>query len=544
MKPDQIAASEHVRPVTPQSVIGPAFGPILVGITVLLGSFSNFLAYHKYPFLTYEVGIIAASLIAVAAIAGILYRGQRAWGRILMEVLLATIAVDLNTDGFILPVLAAVATLLANLVLKKPVLPLLGITGSIVLITSLCGLTDHREWMSEKLGAQSTPASNAPAVLHIILDEHIGVEGLRSDNPASPAMKAFLKEFYISHGFRLFGRAHSEYLQTVNSVPQILNYGGRSNGAASLSGGSAGKNKYFDQLRREGYNLHIIQSEWFEMCSAASFRSCKTYWSPSLQVIATSSMNTGDRRRIILFKFLSLSDIALEFDKIYDRRVHKYFKRGINIPEFELKRHARSSTVTALAAFDELIEDVKFASPGDAYIAHILLPHFPYATNSECELLPLPWETKRPRSSLAARERASFEQIKCATAKVDEAIKAIAASTAGRNYIVIVHSDHGSRITKLDTNIEALGQFNDDDMLVSFSTLFAIKMPGLDAGYDDRAVTAASLLQWAMKSRQRPSDFSDIPLSDGAIVLTDREWHPRQSTKLPRSWIQPQTAPN
>lgn len=537
MTADPIAANEH------RTTHGSNLAPIVAGITVLLGSLANFLSYHNYPFMTYEVGIFAISFASVSAIAGVFYRGQRVWGKVLMEVMLTIIAVDLNTDGLILPMIAALATLIANLVMKKSVLPLLSMIGGIVLVTSLSGLTDSRDWMDEKQGTNHAPSSSAPAILHIILDEHIGIEGLPSNNPATPAMKAFLQEFYVSRGFRLFGRAHSQYFDSVNSVPQILNYGGAAHRNAGPGGTLVRRSNYFDQLQMENYNVHIVQSEWIEMCTAAPYQSCKTYWSPSLQIVGKSSMSVLDRGSLIFFKLLALSDVAEIVGYHYDRATKIYLKHGIDIPALELKRRSHTESVTALYAFDELIGDLKFASPGDAYIAHILLPHYPYVANSRCQLIPLPWEARQTRSSITDRELASFEQIKCATAKVDEAINAIAKSPAGKKVIVIVHGDHGSRITNLDPNVDNVGKFGDSEMLAGFSTIFAIRMPEFSPGLDDRPATAGNLLEWAMSSKQMPRGHSSLPRSDGTVVLADKRTQPRKLTKLPQSWVQSQTAP-
>ena len=52
-----------------------------------------------------------------------------------------------------------------------------------------------------------------PPVVHILLDEHIGIEGLGGD-AAADAMKERLRSFYVNNGFRLFGGAYSEVSST------------------------------------------------------------------------------------------------------------------------------------------------------------------------------------------------------------------------------------------------------------------------------------------------------------------------------------------
>lgn len=539
MEAASATSAEHSKSEPLKETNTPLAGAILAGALVLLGTFANFTAYQRYPFLTPEVMLVATSLTLLAVIMAVIYRGQRQWGRVFLEVLLVALAVDFNTMGFMLPGLAALAALTFLVALKKSALPLLAITGLIVLVSSLLGLSGSRGWINAKSGPQVAAAPGAPAILHVILDGHIGGDGLPANNPEAQAMKAFLQEFYVSNGFRFFARAHSQHLDTVHSVPRIFNYGGRSSGTASLTGGTLGANSYFNDLAGDGYRLNLLETEWLEMCSAAQFHSCKTFWSPSLETFPDLPLHWGDKAKILTLKFLELSDIVDWIAKYPDPTIARLSRLGIATPELAPDRQDRTSSVNGLAAFNQLIGDLKYASPGDAFIAHILLPHDPYALNARCELLPLPWMTRQYRSHLATRQLAYFNQTRCATAKLGEALQAISASAAGNNFIVIVHGDHGSLLTVRDPIIERSGprRHQDDlDEIASYSSLFAVRMPGLAPGYDNRPATVGALLQWVIRSKGRQSQ-PNFQVSDGAIILSDRNWRPRQRSKLPEYWL-------
>ena len=63
-----------------------------------------------------------------------------------------------------------------------------------------------------------------PRIIHLILDEHIGLEGIPTDIPEGMEVKSQLVEFYEKYGFKTFGGAYSHYSLTINSIPNLLNF--------------------------------------------------------------------------------------------------------------------------------------------------------------------------------------------------------------------------------------------------------------------------------------------------------------------------------
>ena len=61
------------------------------------------------------------------------------------------------------------------------------------------GAEVHRTGLTPHIAPAAAVA--LPAIVHIILDEHIGVEGLPATNPETPAIKQELRSFYQSRGF-------------------------------------------------------------------------------------------------------------------------------------------------------------------------------------------------------------------------------------------------------------------------------------------------------------------------------------------------------
>src|SRR5690606_5752666 len=148
---------------------------------------------------------------------GIVYRAMGDLGRLVLQLLLVFLALDINFDAIV----ASVGTFVIGLLLRRRILPFLGIASAVVLATGLAGIgigAGPTRGAAEAEAAVS-PVSGPPVLVHLILDEHIGVEGLLGDEPEIAAMRQRLRDFYVGQGFRLFGGAYSEYLHTVNAIP-------------------------------------------------------------------------------------------------------------------------------------------------------------------------------------------------------------------------------------------------------------------------------------------------------------------------------------
>lgn len=535
------ASASRIRGWQHQVAASPTFVAFLGGIMVLTASLANFLRFNDYPLLSPEVAWIILGFVAIAALAAWAYRGSERLGRALLEGLLVFLAIDLNADLIWLALAGGVLTAALALALKRSLMPFLGTMALIMFLVGLLGIGQQSVPASAKPVAPAAPAAKRPALLHLILDEHIGIEGLPADHPATPAMKQALSDFYLSRGFRLYGRAYSEHFHTVNSIPHILNYATPENYEESREGGHrVGPTPYFARLQQLGYRIHAYQSEYLDFCTDAKVVSCLDYSSSSLALVPATRLSTGEKAGLIAVQFSRLSDGVRGASALYQMAELALRERGITIPDMGLRLEGRTSTINALAAFDTLTADLAKAQPGDAYFAHILVPHYPYSLNADCTLAPTDfWLVRRDATSLARRESAYFDQLRCATAKLDTALRGFAASPGGRDGIVIVHGDHGSRITELDPIVENLGRFSDRDMISGFSTLFAVRAPGAAPGYDATVLPVATLVKALAQS-----DFQAVPPAKAApataiVTLDDAGWIPRKKHPLPRSWSTP-----
>jgi hypothetical protein len=520
----------------PEPVSAPsrpvAFRAALLAVAaVLAASFANFVSYHGYPPLRPEIGMVAAGLGAAAVAAAALYAALGRFGRAWFEGLVVLLAIDLNADILWLGLLAGAAVLLFAYAKRVSVLPFIAVLAAVVLATTLAGLGQRRPALARTEGRPAAAAA-APAILHIILDEHIGLAGI-----PDPAAREELARFYTARGFRLFARAYSNHFHTVNAIPDILNFGGTGTSEPSRTHLRTGRTAYLDLLAARGYPIHVYESDFADFCSDVDFASCTRYWSPSLQFVADLPIPPGEKARLIAFKFAGLSGLAAGLVRLYNDAAGNLGRKPDDQPRPGLDRWGISSSISGLAAFDALAADLRRARRGEAYFVHLLVPHYPYVAAPDCTILPPSrWEYRRSATPVTGREAAYHRQVGCVMAKLDRALAALAASPAGADAIVVVHGDHGSRITEVEPVANKAGRFSDRDLIAGFSTLFAVRGRAIAAGIDGAPAAVPDLLGSLARS-----DFgsTDIPRSAGTprmVMLDDNAWRPRRQVPLPAAW--------
>lgn len=428
----------------------------LTSALVLTACLVNFLRFQHYPLLKPEVGLVVLGIAALATLMAMIYQRMSLAGRSALEALLIMLAVDFGSSRLLFGLLAAAAALTIIVFIRRSLLPVVGTMAFFVLLLGVADIAQQKEAIGTRVAAETSPLADAPALVHIILDEHVGIEGLPRGNPRTPAMKAALKSFYQDRNFRLFGRAYSEHLWTADAIPHMLNFGGPKSAEARRYRRWVGPNPYFAQLERRGYRINVHQSGYLQYCIRQSVDSCTTYSASSLHPVATSLLSAGERAGLIGVRFTLRFTLAKMLVTEHFLPLRKRMReRGILLPDFGFELEARTGTMTALAAFDALIEDLADAHPGEAYFAHLLLPHFPHALTSDCRLRGTDsWVPLGSALPMHQREAAYFHQVRCATRKLDEALRSLAASPAGANAIVIVHGDHGSRIATVEPRVK------------------------------------------------------------------------------------------
>jgi len=494
------------------------------GAAVLLASLVNFLAYQHYPLLRPEIGIVVLALLALAAAVGFVYAVSGPLVRLLLQIYLVVVAVDLNTDGFV-AVAAAVAILI---VFNRHAMLFLRVTSVIVAVTALVTASSGPGGGSAVAAAGDGP-SDRPAILHLILDEHIGIEGILGDQPDHAGLREELKSFYLDNGFRLFGGAYSEYFRTVNAIPQMLNFGRLQPWTDRASERhSMNENAYFDRLGELGYRVRVLQTDFLDYCGHPAVADCRSERAANVSAIIGSRMTAPQKAWLIGLLLANRSGMLWVGLDTYDIMAIMARRYGLSWPRatYEIPNFG------ARAALNNLAGELSQARPGDAFFVHALLTHAPYLLNRDCRLR----EGWRDHVGETAeqREHAYLEQVSCATSKVRAALDALASSPAGANAIVIVHGDHGSRASE---NGDAKTSFTDEELVAGYSTLFAIRAPGLAAGYDPRPLPAWALLKAAAEAGFAAVEPRIDPGQTPSVMQEDADWKPVDRRALPQWWL-------
>lgn len=463
---------------------GPFSLGVAAGSAVLLCSLVNLLTYQHYPPLRLEAAIAAAMLVGIAAAVSAAYAASNRLGRCALEAFLVYLAIDLNWGAPKVGLAVAGAVFLFAAFLRRSVLKVLAVGATATLASILLWpASEDPKPPSGARQAAAGPADDLPLLVHIVVDEHVGLEGLPRENPRSASLKTHLIRFYLSHGFRLYGSAFSTYAETLHSIPEFLGAKKDPVWLGDRMGSTLGKTRYFDALLAQGYRLHVYQSNWLRYCEAYRMTACYRYRFDDLRPLLHTPISPLSKAGLILANLATLSRLSLHLPPAYDSLTEKLRARGVPIEPLALWHRAKVTSLNGMDAIDQLTRDLAVAQPGEAYFAHVLFPHSPYVAGPDCSIRPPgEWANTHAPSDLRRREDAYFDQVACATAKVDQALQAAERSPGGRRLVFIVQGDHGSRLT--EHQVDTIYANTDRDMMASYSALFAVRAPGVPAGYD------------------------------------------------------------
>ncbi len=495
----------------------------LVGGLALLASLLNFLAAHQYPLFTPEVLVICAFLVLVAALVAAVYARAGALLRAVLEVVLLFIVIDLNLNG----INEFLAIGLIMMVFFRHLMIFIGLAAAVVFASILPGIT----FVLPSANAAGQPPQAVaggrplPPLVHIVFDEHIGVEGLMADTSTVEAGED-LKSFLLENGFHVSGGAYGEYFRTLEAVPSLLNFGGE-NSLADIgeSGNSVTANLYFDLLNARGYALNVIQSPYLRYCAHKAVSSCWTHPPTMMFDLERSGLPVWEKLMLIGLNFSRKS-------QIYDLVTEYRNPFGIMLPPPELPYGIVSAEILSA-----LTRQLHQRPSGSAFFVHVLFPHYPYVYGSDCAVKPMSQWLQRqsiPRrpATLSERQAAYAEQLQCLRMLLQPVLDA-----AGQDAIVIVQGDHGSRMTEVEPFVENLGKFSPADMIAVYSALFAVRAPGIPASYDPRAVPQRVVLEHLVRSGFRSAE-PELPDTHVPFVVIHDRSRPWAKTKhpLPADW--------
>ena len=514
---------------------------------LLITPFASYLQFNRLGVTNPEVILAVLVIVAVALLLG---------------------AVSALSPAFAVVTLAALLTFFIDIQAREPGLKRLGL-AFIALSAVFWLLRRHAAWIVSLMMApvlalslvpsapqaaspdrmsigRGTPAgrTDLPLFVHLLLDEYIGPEGVPIDL-APEGFKQQFQSFYVDRGFRLFGKAYSEYPQTMWSIPELLSLSPthfvpdlisfRSTDGTYQYACRLPHNAYFDRMASLGYKVHIYQSNYIDLCPDNVAATCRTYSTNTFDMLPRLNVPVTTKLAIIGGTFLRQSEAYSRTKQKYQTTRLRLLHANIPLPKWNWEQ-TTPAAVGTMPMFDAIADELSKAQRGTFVFAHFLLPHHPYVYNSSCEQPPtskwlmrndydranVPGGIMNVPEGRAERYRGYFQQILCAQKKVDALITAIPPPLR-QDAIIIVQGDHGSRISLVEPTTGANVEPSRADYADMYSTLFAVRSPSIEHGYDTRVTPITCLLRSLVQSDFRSVSSIDTCSSPNIVFFMGSE---------------------
>jgi hypothetical protein len=507
-----------------KSILIACAAPALVLLAVVV----PFLRFHEYNLLQPESLLLMAGAAAAGGTVGALSRFRpETLGPALTVVMLGVyllycpkllgtlihasdwVAGDTGNVGMALGGFSAVLFLTACVVcwLLRRNLDLIVATvfGTIVLSSIALPTTAGGE--AVRTGALPAKLNTElPPLIHIVLDEHVGLTAMPQEIPASATAAKRIETTY--EDFALYSRAYSRFELTHNALASLMNTSSGADVSALLDvheyGFTLRKNEWFELLRKRGYAIKVYDTPWFDLCGGYdSENACYTYPLHSPNPLQRSTLSTSERLRFLL--------------------------GALNIG----KGHTLPSPLAASETLAHFQSDLAAAPRGVAYFVHLLLPHYDYVYKNDC----LPgdpdfWQTQPGHDEIPSSKEARqvaytlyMDQVICTDRLMRALFDQMKALGIYDEATIIVHGDHGSRIGEHSARgpVEAL---TDRDLLDYFATLMAFKAPGIQPGIRPEPILLQQAFGELFLGRAPAATDTNVMIarSDGSFATRTLTW--------------------
>lgn len=491
--------------------------PFLTLVTPLL----VFLENYSYGLFHLEIiiGILGILLVSLLCSAGMRYGGFIVNNILAFALVTFFLSIQFGSSGERVFTFMLLGVALLLLIFKDN-FPLIAasVFATFFIVTLIQAVvpqgTQNLVFDTQHVGEESVPF---PRLIHIVLDEHIGLEGMPTDLPEGAMLKKQLREFYEKYGFNTFGGAYSHYFHTVNSLPNLLNFSSATKARMYIGEGDSPnrllQNTYFERLSEAGYRLNVWWGHHVDYCSHSPvpIENCIQVPAEGLKISHRLPLNIRERVQLVFSAYLNLSKIYQRGRDYYQSIRNAMIPYGVSLPSATWDRHA----VTALPylfTLDDLWENILDLPEGNAVFAHVLLPHYPYVANSDCTIkgsinewkyssllftphYPFREGLHNTEDSRKTHYQEYFKQVQCTYMKLDQLFEKMEHAGIFENAVIAIHGDHGSRIVKREPTIENEHELSREDIVDAYSTLFAVKIPKQAGYYDTQPLPIEFLLQ-------------------------------------------------
>lgn len=453
----------------------------------LWASFLNLLSFHHYPLVRAEVSITLLGLALLGTVLGAMQHAARPRLSFVVAGLFLAVMIDLNAPVervwfFVIWVGLSVAAYFAlDAVIKIAFAAFMAVLLFPVAESAIgVGAPARDRNMVENRQVPGRPVADRPAIIHVVLDSHLGLDGFALGPDAYGTLNADLAAFFTDQGFQYYPRAYSRHSRTADSIPYAFSYGDNPPALQWVNSDHAvpGKLPYFSDLDARGYRISASAPVYLDMCVNQPMTVCRN-WEPSeLTSMLGTQLGPVDRAKIFAFTLLELATMPSQVVEAAQLSVQDMLGT-------QGRKTTDRSQLPALASIrrmDSFTDDLAGLQRGEVRYLHLLLPHSPFALNADCSVKPeAAWLDEHHGASEADREMAYADQVRCLQHRLGRMIGVLNGTPAGRGAIVLIHGDHGSRIAPSHPFWDRPA-LSPRQMLMVHSTLFAIRVPAETAG--------------------------------------------------------------
>ena len=378
---------------------------------------------------------------------------------------------------------------------------------------------------------REVPANpDLPLIIHLILDEHMGIEGLPAEIDGSQALRDEIKGFYRDYGFYVSGRAFSHYTQTRNNLASMFNgrppTDDRSPNGRDRRSGELRDNLWFRQLAERGYRIRTYYLEEIDLCPTENqaVSSCYVYRGNAIGALADTDMPPIGAAKVVAGRFFNTFGLynLLGRQWLNDRGWQDL------LPKWLLIRSVVGGP-PSLEVLSRVRQDLEREPGGTAIVAHLLFPHHTYNYDRECRIQadtdlwfhavsPIHTDVRSAAiNSPETRQRqyqGYFDQLRCLYRALREFMDDLETSGLLQGATIIIHGDHGSRISLTTPNRDGAERLTDADLVDNYSVLYAVRRPETQPAYDLNLRSIQALFAEMFLGRSYPDDGPVVVLDD------------------------------
>lgn len=522
----------------------------LTPVLLLVAPFLSVFAELKLSPYTASSALVIGGVVLGSALLGLLLaavEGRRGWPAIAKVALMVSclfimadlswhlpymIAESLGSRLLAIAVLAAIFALVgAVLWIIRDNLANIAFAGALAMCLSTLGI--NPSLLVPPVAAQEGPL--AP-VVYVILDEMVGLNGFDESAPGGAEVKAALTSVLARHGFLVYPRAFSRQIFSSRSIPDALNFDFTDDGYGPVSkylvAGSTtdfAPLALFDRMNSQGYRVSVFQTQHMTYCSVAAVDECETYpsFNPENQYLPADE---GYWMKVAaMVDLLQRSMGGSIFAHQYTAFLQRLFDLS-DTPVSYFDVHGLPKWLAHIRA--EMDKDGR----GTFTFVHLLSPHGPHVLDRNC----VPQDRWVNTYNLTERlglvgpeleaERDKMlgwyhDQVLCLVDQLDEFLAGLEASPAFSDATIVLHGDHGHRISA-GYHDEST---TDQTLIDNYSTLYAIRSPGISPGRDLRLTSV---------QRLTAEYFSGASLGpdDPYIVIDTKEDGVVRKRTMPANW--------